>query len=179
MGLKKHAANLITSIRLVGAIALIFIKPLTTAFYIVYTFCGLSDAVDGLVARKLKITSKFGSKLDSACDLLFYTVMMVKIIPKLCEMLWIPVWIFLFAVLLLRVAAYIYSAAKFRKFASVHTIFNKITGAGVFAVPYFILLDKISFNVYGSIVCTVALIAATVDLVSFIKNADLADDVKE
>ena len=79
--MKKHLANLITSIRLVGAISLIFIETLSKTYFIVYIISGLSDALDGLVARSLKITSKLGSKLDSISDLIFFGVTLIKEFP--------------------------------------------------------------------------------------------------
>ncbi len=170
MQIRNNIANFITSIRLIGAISLIFIEPLTLPFFIVYTFCGLSDAIDGFVARKLKITSSFGSKLDSVSDLTFYTVMMVKLIPALCEQLWLFNWIFLFTVLLVRLCAYAVSAIRFHQFSSLHTILNKISGGGVFLIPYFIILPKTVFNIYGFLVCAVAFSASLQELIYHIKR---------
>jgi len=161
---------MITSVRILGAVALIFLKPLSIPFFIVYSFCGLSDAVDGLVARKLKITSEFGSKLDSVADLTFYTVMMLKLIIKLIEVLSAPLWIMLGVVLAVRISAYLLSAFRLRKFASNHTILNKITGGLVFAIPYFIIWSPILFNIYGGIVCVVAFVAAVEELVCCAKQ---------
>ena len=72
---------MVTCIRLIGCIALIFLKVPEVAFYIVYTACGVTDAIDGMLARGLKIVSPFGSFLDSIADLSFYTVMIIKIFP--------------------------------------------------------------------------------------------------
>ena len=63
----------------------------STGFYVVYTFGGLTDAVDGTVARKLKLESEFGAKLDSVADLLFYAVMLLKLLPHLIRLL--PAWL--------------------------------------------------------------------------------------
>ena len=61
--------NLITSIRIAGAVALIWILPFSPLFYGVYLICGLSDGLDGMVARLTKQTSDFGRLLDSVADL--------------------------------------------------------------------------------------------------------------
>ena len=79
--------NAITFSRLVGAILLIFLKPLDLGFFIIYTIAGISDAIDGYVARKMGGETDFGSKLDSVADLAFYTVMMIKILPVLVRLL--------------------------------------------------------------------------------------------
>jgi len=173
VSIKKHIANLITSIRIVGAAALIFIKPMTVTFFIVYSICGFSDAIDGFIARKLNITSTFGSKLDSVADLSFYTVMMIKLVPELLKKLYPVVWAMIFFILFIRICAYLVSAFKFRKFASMHTIINKITGGGVFAVPYMIsLLPIIPFNIYSILVCLTAFCGSSQELIYFLKKTE-------
>ncbi|MBQ9354606.1 MAG: CDP-alcohol phosphatidyltransferase family protein [Clostridia bacterium] len=170
MEIKKNIANFVTSIRLLGAIAIIFLKPLELSFFIVYSFCGLSDSVDGFIARKLKITSEFGAKLDSVADLTFYSVMMIKLMPKLFEQLWGFNWAFVIIILIVRISAYAVSAVRFHRFSSLHTILNKMTSIGVFAVPYLILLPTTAFNIYGLCVCIIAFCGSLQELVYYCKK---------
>ncbi len=131
-----YIPNIITSARIVGTVCMMFTEPFTRAFYIVYTLTGLSDVLDGTVARLTKTTSAFGAKLDSVADLLFYITMFFMILPRLFGMLpWI-LWVLFLLVVFLRITAYLTAAARFKKFASSHSILNKITGAAVFATPY-------------------------------------------
>ena len=132
--------NFITSLRIVGSVALAFAKPYTTFFYVIYSLCGLSDILDGAIARATKQTSEFGSKLDSVADLLFYSIMMIRIMPVLWKILPKWIWFIVGAILLIRIASYITAAVKDKKFASVHSIFNKMSGAAVYGIPFFILL---------------------------------------
>ncbi|MBR6488992.1 MAG: CDP-alcohol phosphatidyltransferase family protein, partial [Muribaculaceae bacterium] len=44
-------ANIITGIRVLCSIALLFFSALSTFFYILYIIAGLSDMLDGWVAR--------------------------------------------------------------------------------------------------------------------------------
>ena len=81
--MKKHLANIITMTRIISCICMIFTETLSYPFYCFYIWCGFSDILDGFVARTLKITSSFGSKLDTISDLTLYTVMMIKILPYL------------------------------------------------------------------------------------------------
>ena len=83
--------NILTSARIVCAALMPFFALPSTGFYVVYTFGGLTDAVDGTVARKLKLESEFGAKLDSVADLLFYAVMLLKLLPHLIRLL--PAWL--------------------------------------------------------------------------------------
>ena len=69
--MKKHIANIITSSRIVLSLPLILI-PLTSAwFYVLYLLCGLSDMVDGTVARRTSSASDFGARLDTLSDFVF------------------------------------------------------------------------------------------------------------
>lgn len=140
----KYLSNFITSLRIIGTACLLFIDPLTTLFYAVYTLSGVSDVLDGFLARKLKVTSELGSKLDSIADLLLYAVMLIKIF------------------LVLRLSSYLVAAVKYHRFASLHTYFNKLTGFSVFLVPYTVELPV--FVPFCVVVCVIAGIAALYEL---------------
>ena len=43
--------------------------------------CGLSDMVDGIIARKTNSVSDFGSKFDGVADFVFVGVCLIKILP--------------------------------------------------------------------------------------------------
>lgn len=133
---KKNAANLITLIRIFGAIALIMLEPLSLPFFIVYGVCGLSDAFDGLVARKLGIQSSFGSALDSLSDLLFYGVMAAKLFPTFQRLLLPYQWVIIAVPTALHFIAYIICAIKFSRFSAIHTYANKALGLLVYAFPF-------------------------------------------
>ena len=168
--MKKYIADMITSVRIVGAIALLFITPFTPAFYIVYTVCGISDAIDGFVARKLETVSRFGSKLDSIADLTFYSVMLYKLLPFIFELL--PLWVLIYAgaVILLRLLVYIFTAVLYKHFSATHTWFNKITGAGVFLVPYFIKTPI--FVYYAIAVISVGLVGTVYEIFLHIRTKE-------
>ena len=61
------------------------------AVFIVYSVCGVSDVVDGTLARLTGSESSFGAKLDSIADILFYGVMILRLFPLLCQTLNAPV----------------------------------------------------------------------------------------
>ena len=81
--MKKNLANIITLTRLIGTIALFFTDVMSEEFFVIYIWCGISDILDGFVARKTNTISPLGSKLDSISDISFYTMMMYKILPYL------------------------------------------------------------------------------------------------
>ena len=67
----KNIANYISISRIVMSVLLIIIKTFSIPFYIIYLYCGLSDMIDGFFARKYKITSEMGAKIDSIADIVF------------------------------------------------------------------------------------------------------------
>ena len=130
------------------------------------TICGLTDACDGFIARKLDAVTDFGSKLDSVSDITFYIVMISRVLPEYYSVLPHSYWYAVAAVLVVRLASYAVSAIKQHRFASVHTLLNKVTGAGVFFAPY--LVNCSFFTVYAIGVCSVAALASTEELIMHI-----------
>lgn len=135
-----NLANAVTSLRLFGAIAMLFIEPLSAAFYVVYTVCGLSDGIDGTIARKMGTSSEFGARLDSVSDIMFYLVMFIKLMPVLLVEMPTWIWYMVGAVLIVRLAAYGVAFLRYNRMAAIHTYLNKVTGALVFLIPYILLM---------------------------------------
>lgn len=167
---RKNIPNFITSIRIIGTICLLFIEAFTKNFFIVYTLAGITDVLDGYVARKMKLTSEFGAKLDSFSDLLFYTIMFVKIFPILYVRLPMIIWIAVGIILCVRLSAYIIAALKYKRFASLHTYMNKATGAGVFLLPY--IINTPALLPFSVMLSLVAGVASMEELIIHIKNKD-------
>lgn len=154
--------NCITALRILGTLFLLFLEPFSGAFYIIYTVCGVSDVLDGWIARSTNRSSELGSKLDSIADILFYAVSIIKMLPVLWRVLPVWIWYCVGGTLLLRVAAYIVAAVKFRRFASMHTNLNKLTGGGLFLVPYSLLTPYSA--VYCMIVVAIAVLSSVQEL---------------
>ena len=138
MNMKLNLPNTLTVLRIVGGLFLLALPPLGTGFLTVYTLGGVTDALDGFIARKTGQSTEFGAKLDSVADLLYYTAMLLRIFPILWTVLPPQIWVLVGAVLAVRLSAYAVAAVKYRRFASQHTWMNKATGLMLFAVPYLI-----------------------------------------
>lgn len=164
--------NVITSVRIVGSFVLFFLKIHTLPFLIVYGVCGVSDALDGFVARRTKTTSDFGKRLDSVSDLLFYLMMAYKMLGELLDTLHPIVTWTVFGLLFIRVLLYIGTALKFKTFLSSHSIFNKATGLVVFLIPYTIIFDPFFFyySIFGCVVAGVGTVYEIVNLVRSSRN---------
>lgn len=139
---KKHdftIADCLTTARMAGTAALAFLRPLSPTFFFVYALTGLTDVLDGWIARATHTASDFGAKLDSAADLLFYLVMLLRIFPALWHMLPKIIWYLVAVIAAVRTLAYLTAAVKYRRFAALHTYLNKLTGLAVFLVPFLLV----------------------------------------
>ncbi len=168
--------NFLTMMRIVGSIVLFAFPPLTVGFFIVYTVCGVSDALDGLVARATGQASEFGAKLDSIADLLFYAAMVLKILPLLIEILPAWLWCGVGVVLLIRLLTYLTVAVKYHHFAAQHTYLNKLTSLMMFLLPY--LMELEATVGYCTAECAVAGLAAVEELCIHLKGKDYDPDRK-
>ena len=168
----KAIPNIITSIRIIGAIFIFFLEPLSLPFYIVYGACGVTDVLDGFIARKFHLESKFGSILDSVSDIIFLAVMSIKIFPTLIELLAIWNWIIIAVAFILQMVAYIVCLIKFKKFSSIHTYANKIMSAAIFVYPFtFIGRIRLLFEIYVIVFGTEAIYAGVeLNLIHFISR---------
>ncbi len=154
--MKKHIADIVTACRIPGSVLLLFFPAFSAEFYVTYTVCGFSDMIDGTVARKTNSVSKSGDKIDTAADLVFITVSLIKILPTLNIPLWLWIWGALIAIIRIFniVLGYIFK----RQFISLHTIMNKITGLLLFLLP--LTLSFIELKYSSVIVCSIATFAA-------------------
>lgn len=134
-----NVANCITMVRIIGMLLLFFTDPLTTQFFVIYSIAGVSDACDGYVARVTKTSSAFGAALDSFADLMLYAVMAFKISHKLWTTLPYEIWYAVIIIVVIRIISYIIVAIKYKRFASLHTKLNKLTGLAVFLIPYMLV----------------------------------------
>jgi len=167
---------MITSIRILATVILLFLNPFSAGFYFTYTISGITDVADGYVARKTKQVSEFGAKLDSIADIIFYSVMVFKLFPVLWKSIPRVIWIVAFTVAAIRVISYIIAAIKYKRFASLHTYMNKITGFLFFLIPY--TLNSAVFVAFSVLLCCVATFATLEELVIHIKSKEYNSNTK-
>lgn len=159
---KWNASDTITSLRIVLSLFLPFFPLGSMGFFATYTFTGLTDALDGWLARKTGTASEFGARLDSIADLLFYGILLLRLFPVFWQTLPMAIWFFVAAIVLIRLAAYTAAVVRYHQFASLHTWLNKLTGVCVFLLPY---VFSVSTGIaYCWAVCALALAAALEEL---------------
>ena len=156
MNAKVGAADLITGFRILCAFALLFCQPFSPPFILLYLIAGITDMIDGTVARMTATTSEFGSKLDTAADFVFVAVCLWKLLPSLAVPLWLWIWIVL--IVLIKMINMISGYVIQKSFVAIHTIMNKVTGILLFILPLTLPIVELKYS--APLVCAAATFAA-------------------
>jgi len=152
----KHLANILTGCRILGSILLLVFPAFSVAFYITYLFCGLSDMIDGTIARKTNSTSKFGSQLDTIADLIFVAASLFKLLPAIHIPGWLWIWGGVIAVI--KISNIIWGYVSKKQLISLHTIMNKVTGLLLFLLPLTVSFVELKYIAIA--VCSIATLSA-------------------
>ena len=149
-------ANLLTAFRILGSFLLLLFPVPSIGFTMLYLLCGLSDMIDGTVARRTHTASTFGAKLDTAADMTFFAVSFGKLLPHLQ----LPPWLWGWAAVIAGVKLCNLTVGWLRDktLLSLHTPLNKLTGFLLFLLP--LTLSVIDILYTASVVCIVAMTAA-------------------
>jgi CDP-diacylglycerol--glycerol-3-phosphate 3-phosphatidyltransferase len=128
---------MLSVLRMALSLSLLLFLGNRILFFVVFVICGLTDVLDGAIARKTDSQSALGARLDSAGDFLFFIIVLD------CIAIWagnsaLTLLPYVAAVVLLRFVNLGIVGIRFRVFAGVHTWGNKVSGILVF----------ISFGVY-------------------------------
>ena len=146
-------ANIITVSRILFSLAMILFPPSSVPFEVLYVLCGLTDVLDGFLARKLHMESTTGERLDSIADLFFAVVYAVKILPLLNIPLWIWIWVAIIGAV--KITSILIASTKAHRLLIEHSFGNKLTGLLLYLLPLSVHIADVK---YGAIlVCTVAL----------------------
>ena len=122
----RHWPNVISSLRIAGSICLLFCDVKEWPFWALYVLCGLSDILDGWLARKLHVESKTGAVLDSVADILFVVCCAVRLL----QVVEIPVWLWIWAgvIVFIKMVNQVSALVVYQRFCFPHTSANKLTG---------------------------------------------------
>ena len=154
--MKKQIANIITSCRILGSIGLLYCPVFSDSFYVLYLFCGLTDMVDGTIARKMGAASLFGARLDTVADFLFVIASFVKLVPMIRIPVWIWIWTAFIAVV--KLVNLVLGFTQMKQMPSLHTVANKATGLCLFLLP--LTMSFVDLRYTAPPVCVLATIAA-------------------
>ena len=145
-------ANCITVSRLLFSLAMILFPPSSVPFAVLYVLCGVTDVLDGFVARKLHTESKIGEMLDSAADLFFAVVYAVKILSFLNIPLWMWIWVAVIGAV--KITSILIASTKAHRLLIEHSFGNKLMGLLLFFLPLSVCVVDVKYT--APLVCAVA-----------------------
>ncbi len=167
--MKSNIPNALTVLRITLAITLLFLPLLSGWFLLVYLLAGLSDVLDGFLARRWGTTSRFGAKLDSAADFLLCGVLLFLFLPAFHWPLWALLWVGAIALMRLITLATCYF--RFHQLAFLHTYANKATGFLLLCFPF--LLRFLGLEPTAILLCAVASMSAAEELLILLTSSTL------
>ena len=126
----KRIPDLLSMSRIVLCLPLLLVDTMTVPFWVIYLIAGLTDMLDGFLARRWGVESKFGARLDSLADIVFVIAVVYKLFPwlKLPTALWMMIGLIALVKIINAVSAYIIR----HKIVFLHTKANKLTGFLIF-----------------------------------------------
>ena len=108
--------------------------PLSLPFYVLYAAAGLSDILDGFIARKTNTATQFGA-------------------------LWVIGWVGV--ITLIKLVNIVIGFVRRHTLTAVHSVINKVTGALLFILPFTVPIINIRYT--APLVCAVATVAAILE----------------
>lgn len=122
----KHIPNLLSMSRIALCLPLLLVDAMTMSFWVLYVIGGTTDMLDGFLARRLDVESKFGARLDSLADFVFVLAVEYKLFPwlKLPATLWVMIGLIAMVKMVNAICSYVVK----RRIEYLHTKANKVTG---------------------------------------------------
>ncbi|MBE5852782.1 MAG: CDP-alcohol phosphatidyltransferase family protein [Lachnospiraceae bacterium] len=157
--MKKYLANVVTSLRIVGSILMMFAPVFSFWFGILYLFCGVTDMIDGSIARLTHTVSKSGERLDSVADAVFMIIAFIKLLPVIQLPKWLWIWIAIIGII--KIANIITGLVSKEKQIDLHTKWNKLTGLLLFLLPMTLAFIALEYSVI--VVCSIATVSAVLE----------------
>ena len=122
----KRIPNILSVSRIVLGLPLLLVEVMTMPFWVLYAIAGMTDMLDGFLARRWGVESKFGARLDSLADFVFVLVVGYKLFPwlKLPTALWMIIGVIALVKIVNSISSYVVN----HRIQFLHTKANKLTG---------------------------------------------------
>ena len=126
----KRIPDLLSMSRIVLCLPLLMVDAMTVPFWVLYVIAGLTDILDGFLARRWGVESKLGARLDSLADFVFVLTVGYKFFPllKLPATLWMMIGLIALVKMINAISSFVVK----RRIEFLHTKANKLTGFFLF-----------------------------------------------
>ncbi len=165
---KQMTADIITLSRIPFSLLLLVFSPYSYPFAVLYLLCGVTDVLDGFIARRFHTESEKGAKLDSIADLIFAVIYAVRILPLLSVPHWIWIWTAVIAVI--KITGILIASKKVNRLLIEHSFGNKLMGVLAFLLPLSVYIADVK---YGAAVVCIAATAAEIEAIKSRKQKRL------
>ena len=122
----KHIPNILSASRIALCLPLLLVDAMTVPFWVLYVIAGTTDMLDGFLARRWGVESKFGARLDSLADFVFVLAVGYKLF------LWLnlpdALWMMIGLIALVKTVNAFSSYVIKHRIEFLHTKANKLTG---------------------------------------------------
>ena len=173
----KTSANCISFVRIILTFTLLLVPPLSIWYISIYLVCGITDILDGYVARKTNTVSSLGAKIDSFADLIMAVVVIFSLYPLIIAIIQTEVLIWVVLIAIIRLSSILIVLKKYKTFEILHTYGNKVTGFLLLLFPLTMFFAQTDIYVY--LVCAIASLSALEELVSHISSSELQGAVSK
>ena len=148
MKIAEQIPNILSIIRIIGSFLILLVAENPIVF-VALLFCGITDILDGYIARRFQYETKIGTYLDSFADFTFYWIIVFYLINHRIEIITENIYL-LGAIIIIRLFSLFICWIRNRKIYILHTIGNKVSGFIVFIlIGISILLPKTSLIPIG------------------------------
>lgn len=170
----QHVPNALSIARIPLSLSILVVKPFSAPFFALYILCGVTDALDGFVARRFNASSALGARLDSAADFVFFGSALYVFLTALA----IPAFLILWAILIVAVRFMGLGRAfsKYKEWAALHTYAFKITGFVFFCFPF--LATLLGVSTAGIMLCGIASLATAEEIYINSQSDALNTDIR-
>lgn len=126
--------DIISLSRAVAAVGLLFTPVFGVPFWVLYLWCGVSDMIDGPLARRLGAESKAGAAIDSIADFVFVAIACVRIIPALALPGWL--WLIVGIIAVVQVIRMCFLYLRKGGWDGLHDRVNRVVGTVLYLAPF-------------------------------------------
>jgi CDP-diacylglycerol--glycerol-3-phosphate 3-phosphatidyltransferase len=127
--------NILSISRIIASLLILQNTNNEKLLFILLIYCGLSDVLDGYLARKYGLVTKLGALIDSIADFVFYWIVVIYLLLERSELL-IHYSIPLCLIILVRLSSILVCWIKNKRLYFLHTIANKLAGLLVFLIIF-------------------------------------------
>ena len=170
----KYIPNILSTIRLILIVPLLILTPFELPFMVIYVIAGVTDMIDGPIARKFNITSDFGAKLDSVADVALVLVVVFRLMPLINISRGVTIWIFI--AIATKFLSALIGYIRYKQLVILHTYANKFFIFSLFFFPLFYLF--IDANIILTVMLVIAMVTFTEEIYINLTSAELDLDEK-